>query len=78
MEADFQREYGINLVEALPAMSWRRFLSLVNGFGPNSVFVYLSDKDKEMPAGEWTDDSGPLGKIKALSKADLRNFKVVN
>ena len=39
MEADFQREYGIDL--SVPAvmreMSWRRFMVLVRGLGPHSA-----------------------------------------
>lgn len=39
MEADFQREYNIDLSqpEALVRMSWRRFIVLVRGLGPNSA-----------------------------------------
>lgn len=39
MEADFQREYSIDLshARALRRMSWRRFLLLVRGLGPQSA-----------------------------------------
>lgn len=41
IEADFMREYRIDLVKELPAMSWRRFMVLVSGLSVNSHF-YLS------------------------------------
>lgn len=37
MEADFAREYGINLVTELPRLTLRRFLVLVRGLGPHSA-----------------------------------------
>jgi hypothetical protein len=37
LEADFTREYGINLVTA--RLSWRRFLILANGLSPNSLWT---------------------------------------
>lgn len=37
MEADFQREYGLNLTMELGRLSWRRFVVLVRGLGPNSA-----------------------------------------
>ncbi len=49
IEADFQREYGMDLVAELPKLSWRKFLVLLRGFSPNSVFVITnssSDTDK--------------------------------
>lgn len=39
VEADFQREYGIDIGGAICAMSWRRFSVLLRGLGPNSSFV---------------------------------------
>jgi hypothetical protein len=39
IEADFQREYGLDLSDrdVLQRMSWRRFLVLVRGLGPHSA-----------------------------------------
>jgi hypothetical protein len=37
VEADFMREYGIDLVAELPRITLRRFLVLVRGLGPNSA-----------------------------------------
>ena len=34
MEADFQRDYGINLREEAERMSWRRFLVLLHNLSP--------------------------------------------
>ncbi len=46
MEADFQREYGIDLERKLPVLSWRRFQALVKGLGPNSAYgLMCHDKD---------------------------------
>lgn len=37
LEADFAREYGIDLTKA--ALSWRRFLVLANGLSKDSVYT---------------------------------------
>lgn len=34
VEADFFRDYGIDLVEQLDHMSWRRFVTLLNNLSP--------------------------------------------
>jgi hypothetical protein len=47
IEADFQREYGINLIEALPRLSWRRFSVLLNGVSEHSVYVLKKRNEKE-------------------------------
>lgn len=47
IEADFQREYGLNLVEALPQMSWRRFIVLLNALSGNSVYLNVLRGRKE-------------------------------
>lgn len=39
IESDFQRDYGIDLTEALPRMSWRRFQTLLNGLSPYGAFA---------------------------------------
>lgn len=38
VEADFQREYGLNLVREMSLMSWRRFLSLLAGLSSKAGF----------------------------------------
>jgi hypothetical protein len=37
VEADFMREYGIDLVGDLPRLTLRRFMVLVRGLGPASA-----------------------------------------
>lgn len=39
VEADFLREYNIDLVRDLDNMSWRRFQILLRGLSPNSATV---------------------------------------
>lgn len=48
LEADFRREYSIDLVRA--RLSWRAFLVLANGLSPNSIWTmtYKGRKDGEM------------------------------
>lgn len=46
IEADFQREYGINLVEELDVLSWRRFLVLLGGLGMNSTLINVISQAK--------------------------------
>jgi hypothetical protein len=37
VEADFQREYHMNLTRELAELSWRRLVVLVRGLGPQSA-----------------------------------------
>jgi hypothetical protein len=37
VEADFLREYGLDLVVELPRLTLRRFMVLVRGLGPGSA-----------------------------------------
>ena len=37
VEADFMREYGIDLVTHLPRLTLRQFMVLVRGLGPGSA-----------------------------------------
>jgi len=79
VEADFQREYGINLIEMLPTMNWRRFSILWRGLGPNSVTVCLNSSKNDSKTdelGTWAEDCGPLGKFKTLTAGDLSGFNV--
>jgi len=54
IEADFQREYGINLNKAITeGMTWRRFIVLLGNFGPNSITInVLADKEDQPLEGE--------------------------
>ncbi|CAN5751042.1 hypothetical protein BH23CHL7_BH23CHL7_17350 [soil metagenome] len=39
VEADFMRDYRVDLAVDLARMSWRRFLVLLRGLSPNSATV---------------------------------------
>lgn len=39
MEADFIREYGIDLVAELEKMSWRKFMTLLRCLSPQSATI---------------------------------------
>jgi len=53
IEADFQREYGINLVDRVDDMTWRRFVTLLGNLGPNSVLInHLANIENEPLEGE--------------------------
>lgn len=39
VEADFLREYQIDLLQAVNNLSWRRFLALLSGLSPQSAFL---------------------------------------
>lgn len=47
IEADFQREYGIDLVTDLKKMSWRKFLVLMKGLSKDSVFIVMNTDHTE-------------------------------
>ncbi len=48
VEADFQRDYHIDLVEQLDHMSWRRFMALVNNLSPyGAVATRIRAKNSE-------------------------------
>lgn len=49
IEADFQREYGINLIAACNDMSWRRFLILLRGLSAESALAMSIQMDKNKP-----------------------------
>lgn len=44
MEADFQREYNIDLTSAV--FSWRRFLALFSGLSKDSAFFTVYNNNK--------------------------------
>lgn len=47
LEADFQREYNINLMASLWSMTWRRFLVLLQGLSSDSALVNKFANDGE-------------------------------
>jgi len=57
IEADFQREYDLDiLAEIKSGMSWRRFLVLLGNLGPQSVLVNISQQKDEVFEGKQADD----------------------
>ena len=50
IEADFQRDYGINLLQAIKdGMTWRRFTALLVNLGPYSVFANSQGQKEDKP-----------------------------
>jgi len=45
VEADFQREYQINLICDIKTMNWRRFIVLLTGLSPDSLWHQLNSND---------------------------------
>ena len=41
VEADFERDYSINLMEHIDKMSWRRFLVLLNNLNPHGAVAAM-------------------------------------
>jgi len=41
IEADFQREYNMDLVVWIHKLSWRKFIILLRGLSPNSIWFNL-------------------------------------
>lgn len=44
MEADFQRDYGINLMEHIDTMSWRRFVTLYSNLSSYGATAAKADE----------------------------------
>jgi hypothetical protein len=51
IEADFISQYGIDLMEAIDGMTWRKFTMLLNGLGPGSTFIALQQQRNQSGAG---------------------------
>lgn len=47
MEADFLRDYGIDLMEQLDTMSWRRFTALFRNISPYGAVATRADELRE-------------------------------
>ena len=56
IEADFLRDYGIDLVEQIGTLTWRRFLVLMNNLSPNGAVAVriraASDNETETTENE--------------------------
>lgn len=56
VEADFERDYGIDLMKQLDVMSWRRFLVLLNNLNPHgAVASSIRAKNDETDLENRTD-----------------------
>lgn len=55
VEADFQRDYGIDLARQLDTISWRRFRVLVSNLNPYGAVASRIQAQKDAPA-DFTDD----------------------
>jgi hypothetical protein len=70
VEADFAREYGIDLVTDLPRLTLRRFMVLVRGLGPQSAVA-----NREAARHGRSDESGArVARTPAESEAVLAGF----
>lgn len=53
MEADFQRDYGIQLAEQIGVMTWRRFKALLDNLSPTGAVAARirqeSEKEESKP-----------------------------
>ncbi len=69
VEADFMREYGIDLVAELPRLTLRRFMVLVRGLGPGSAVAARQAARHYMGGGTTR-----LARTPAESEAALAGF----
>lgn len=69
VEADFMREYGIDLVAELPRLTLRRFMVLVRGLGPGSA-VAASHAARHYLGG----GTGRMARTPAESETVLAGF----
>lgn len=64
VEADFMRDYGIDLTDELPIMSWRRFQVLLHGLNPwGAVAMHYDEEAKK----QRLDDEAESGKPSAAA-----------
>ena len=47
VEADFQREYQIDLLLEIDTITWRRFCILLNGLSGDSLYIIMGQKRDE-------------------------------
>lgn len=66
IEADFRREYRIDLVFEISKMSWRYFLSLLSGLSAESRFM-TKLQQKEEQEKDMIDDDEAIALFGSLS-----------
>lgn len=50
IEADFMREYGIDLTEVFfTTLSFRRFMALLNALSPEAIFRLIQQENNDAP-----------------------------
>lgn len=52
IEADFMREYGIDLIEVFFTISYRKFMALLNALSPEAIFRLLHNEDEAQQVQE--------------------------
>lgn len=58
MEADFLRDYGIDLMEQLDSMTWRRFVNLFHNLSPYGAVASRVEELRKKPAEDITEEEG--------------------
>ncbi len=58
VEADFLRDYGIDLVEQIDVMSWRRFSILFRNLSPYGATAARIEEMKRKPKEDMTVEEG--------------------
>ena len=66
IEADFQREYNIDLSESLSRISWRRFATLLQGLSRNSVYIIVN-QNMESQYDNVMEDEEAMALMNALA-----------
>lgn len=56
VEADFYRDYGIDLTQQLDKLSWRRFIVLMNNLNPYGAVATRIQAEQTKKDAEGTDD----------------------
>jgi hypothetical protein len=70
VEADFLREYGLDLVAELPRLTLRRFMVLVRGLGPASAVASRQAARHYLGGG----GAARMARTPAESEAALASF----
>lgn len=79
IESDFLRDYGINLIEEFPHMSWRRFTTLLRGLSPyGAVATNYQRIKKEFEERQAKEENKPSNAVNSFwstiaSLKEIRN-----
>lgn len=66
IEADFKREYRIDLALEIRTMSWRYFLTLLSGLSPRSRFI-MKLQEKHEQSKDMIDDDEAMALFGSLA-----------